>query len=164
MNCSITSYDRFHTWRVRRFKNSEMVNFAIQRLGPHQTGFLTGTTDDSQSSIHNPRHQYQLAPNLPVVNLERSQPGGDGIVRAPNQHHMHQTHACQQRNNAPRHDLVLPKQLLRPHISPGQPHGDNGQGESGTPPGHQQCRIVVGFGLGGGRGGVHVTEDGYGRC
>lgn len=97
-----------------------------------------------------------------MLELDRGQAGGDGIVRAPDQHQMHQSHPRQQRNNAPRHDLVLAKQLLGPNISPGQPHGYNCQGESGAPPGQQQRCIVFGFGPGMGRSRVHVTDDDHG--
>lgn len=81
-----------------------------------------------------------------MANIHVGQARRDRVVRAPEEDDVHQTHPQHEWDDAPGHDLVLAEQTFRPNISPTESNQDDGQGEAGTPPTHQQGRIVLNTG------------------
>ena len=78
-----------------------------------------------------------------MIDVVGRQAGRNGIVGAPAQDDMHKGHAGQQGDYAPGHDPILHEQLLRPDVATADAHQDDGQGEAGAPPRHQQARVIL---------------------
>lgn len=78
-----------------------------------------------------------------MANVHVGQARRDRIVGAPEEDDVDQAHPQHERDDAQRHDLVLAEQAFSPNISPTESNQDDGQGEAGAPPTHQQGRIVV---------------------
>lgn len=56
------------------------------------------------------------------------------IIRAIDEDHVNTAHACNKRDNAPGHDLVLAEQTFVPNVAAGQSEADDDDGENGAPP------------------------------
>ena len=78
-----------------------------------------GASIHLQQSIHNPRSQDQTTADLAMPNILFGEPSDNGIVRAPDQHHMNQPHACAQRYYTQCDYLVFSKQLFIPYVPSG---------------------------------------------
>ncbi len=78
-----------------------------------------------------------------MANVRVGQARRDRVVRAPEEDDVHQAHPQHEWDDAQRHDLILAEQSFGPDISPAKSDQDDGQGEAGTPPTHQQGRVVV---------------------